>query len=97
MVLALESMARGDIERLGVKWLEESPYMEMKVKGLKDEGVSMYEAYIDYVTALKNCIDQDMPKLLDRTAKLPLLAEDAKDDAENELDSLDLLNKGRAI
>jgi hypothetical protein len=52
--------------------------------------------FTDYATSLKNLLDHDLPKLVDEASDLPSAAERAKDNATAEIDSMGIVDKGKA-
>lgn len=57
----------------------------------------MYEAFVNYASALAKCVTEQMPAVLESAEELPSQAEQAKDAAQGEFEALDIMKKGKAL
>ena len=69
----------------------------MRTDEIGDVGQSIYEAFINYASALAKCITEQLPAVLESAEELPGQAEQAKDAASSEFEALDIMKKGKAL
>ncbi len=88
---------QGDFDSLGLNFKGEDPFIDLRTDDIGDVGTAMYEAFVNYVSALTKCVTEQMPAVLETAQELPSQAEAAKDSASGEFDGLDMMKKGKAM
>ena len=88
---------QGEISLLQVQWKAEAPMLDIKVDGLLETGKNIYQSFVDYAIALYNCVTEQIPAVTQNAEELPSKAEEAKEHAQDQISSLDLMKKGKAL
>ena len=88
---------QGEISALQVQWKAEAPMLDIKVDGLLETGKNIYQSFVDYAIALYNCVTEQIPAVTQNAEELPSKAEEAKEHAQDQISSLDLMKKGKAL
>jgi hypothetical protein len=97
MFYSFVAYVKGDMTALGIEWKSGAPMVEVRTDEIGEVGTNIYEAFVKYAQALEKCVTEQLPAVLEAAEGLPDQAEEAKNNAESEFNSLDLLKKGKAL
>lgn len=61
----LFNIIQGDFDSLGLNFKGEDPFIDIRTDDIGDVGTAMYEAFVNYVSALTKCVTEQMPAVLE--------------------------------